>query len=89
MELLVLGAFHCSGCEFTFDDLEEATDINCETHHNFFHQFLDEYIAAHKTAEEAATHMNELFKSGFNGCVWSTDATHILIEKCPIPLMAK
>jgi hypothetical protein len=36
LELLVLGAFHYLGHGFTFDDLDEATAISCETHHNFF-----------------------------------------------------
>jgi hypothetical protein len=90
LELLVLGAFRYLGRGFTFDDLEEATSISCETHHNFFHQFLDvgsiilypRYVVAPKTAEEAATHMHEFSKAGFNGCVGSTDATHFVIEKC-------
>jgi hypothetical protein len=89
LELLVLGAFRYLGHGFTFDDLEEATAISCETHCNFFHQFLDvgstilypRYVVAPKTAEDAATHMHEFLKAGFNGCVGSTDATHIVIEK--------
>lgn len=35
-----------------------------------------------RTSAECATHMNEFTKAGFNGCIGSTDATHIIIEKC-------
>ena len=35
------------------------------------------------TAEEAKTHMHEMEMAGFPGCVSSTDATHITMDRCP------
>ena len=85
-----MGAFHYLGRGWTFDDLEESTAISAETHRIFFHQFIHignttlypRYVTAPQGAEEATTHMNEFQMAGFNGCVGSSDATHIVLEKC-------
>ncbi len=90
MELLLLGSLRYLGRGWTFDDLEEATAISFEVHHNFFHQFIHvgssilypTFVVVPQAAEEAQTHMVEFSKAGCHGCVGSSDATHIAVEKC-------
>jgi hypothetical protein len=73
-----------------FDDLEESTLISAEVHHNFLHQFLDIgsnvlypiYVSIPLTQEELENHTREFALAGFHGCIGSTDATHVAIEKC-------
>jgi len=40
IELLLLGSLRYLGRGWTFDDLEESTGINEETHRQFFHVFI-------------------------------------------------
>jgi len=90
LEILILGAFCYLDRGWTFDDLEVSTAISVKTHKIFFHQFIligstilyPQYVIAPQGAEEATTHMNEFQMAGFNGCVGSSDATHIILEKC-------
>jgi hypothetical protein len=90
LELLLLGAFRFIGRGWTFDDLEESTLVSAEVHRNFLHKFLDMgsnilypmYVSISLTSEELERHTNEFALAGFNGCIGSTDATHIAIEKC-------
>jgi len=61
-----------------------------EVHRSFFHQFIHigstilypRYVEPPLTSQDAATHISEFEKVGFSGCCGSTDATHIVIEKC-------
>ncbi len=39
-ELLILGALRYIGRGWTFDDLEESTNISLSTHRQFFHTFI-------------------------------------------------
>jgi hypothetical protein len=72
------------------DDIEEATAISEETHRQFLHVFIDygstvlfaRYVITPTTAEEAAPHMNEMNQAGYRGCCGSSDATHVMMEKC-------
>jgi hypothetical protein len=90
LELMLLGALRYLGRGWTFDDLEENTGIDEETHRQFFHCFIDvgstflyqKYVVMPTNPEQAANHMYEMNIAGFPGCIGSTDATHILIEKC-------
>jgi hypothetical protein len=89
LELLILGSFQYLGRGWTFDDLEEATAISGEVHRSFFHQFISigrtvlypRYVRAPVSADDCATHMVEFSLAGFNGCVGSSDATHISLKK--------
>ena len=89
IELLVLGALRYLGRGWTFYDLEESTAVSLEVHRCFFHVFIDygstvlfeRYVSAPKTFAEAKHHMHEFTAAGFNGCVASTDCTHITSEK--------
>ena len=56
----------------------------------FTHQFInvgstilfDRYVRTPSNPQEAAAHTVEFEMAGFPGCVGSSDATHITIEKC-------
>jgi hypothetical protein len=86
---MVLGALRYLGRGLTFDDIEECTSISEETHRQFFHLFItygsdvlfDEYIVAPMNASQAEKHMAEFTIAGFNGCVGSSDATHVMCER--------
>jgi hypothetical protein len=90
LSLMILGALRYLGRGWTFDDIEESTGIGEETHRQFFHIFIafgkevlfPKYVVSPSTAEQAAGHMAEMELAGFAGCVGSTDATHIMIERC-------
>ena len=90
LELMILGALRYTGRGWTFDDLEEATGISEETHRRFYHQFIivgstilfKKYVVQPTNNEEAQQHMHEMEQAGLHGAVGSTDATHVVIEKC-------
>jgi hypothetical protein len=81
-----LGAFCYLGRGWSFNDLEESTAISAETYRIFLHHIgnttlYPQYVTAPQGAEEATTHMNGIQMAGFNGCVGSSDGTHIVLEK--------
>ena len=90
LELLILGAFRYLGRGFTFDDLEEATAISEEVHHCFFHKFIEvgstilynRYVNTPANIEMVKEHMVEFELAGMPGAFGSTDATHIVHERC-------
>lgn len=90
IELMVLGALRYLGRGWTFDDIEEETAVHEETHRQFFHVFIrwgsselyDSFVKAPSTSEAAYSYMSEMESTGFHGCVGSTDATHICMERC-------
>lgn len=90
LELLVLGSLRYLGRGWTFDDLEEATGISEESHRKFFHKFIracrihfyPKYVIEPSSKEEIEDAMAEFSEAGFNGCIGSADATHIIMEKC-------
>jgi hypothetical protein len=90
LEILVLGALRYLGRGWTFDDLEEASGISEESHRLFLHAFVaaakehlfPKWVKPPKTNEEVKDCMAEFEEAGFNGCIGSTDATHVVIEKC-------
>jgi hypothetical protein len=90
LELLILGGLRYLGRGWTFDDLKESTMISAEVHQNYFHQFISVgseilyplYVSVPQTQEDINDHMHEFNLAGFSGCIGSTDATHVAIEKC-------
>lgn len=90
LELLILGSLRYLGRGWTFDDLEESTGISAEVHRVFFHKFIevgatilfDQYVKFPKTKEEIQDACHEFSMAGFDGCVGSADATHVVLEKC-------
>jgi hypothetical protein len=94
LELLVLGALRYLGRGWTFDDLEESTSISEETHRQFMHVFIhwastvlyERFVSCPMTAEDAVQQMLEYAAAGCHGCLASSDATHIGMEKCSFRL---
>ena len=87
---MILGALRYLGRGWTFDDIEEATEINEETHRQFFQIYIafvstelyGRFMIVPTSGEEAATHLKEMETVGFHVCVGSTDATHVGMERC-------
>ena len=90
VELLVLGSLQYLGRGWTFDDVKENTAISKEVHRTFFHRFIefgstvlyDKYVLTPVFVNKAKTHLREFKEAGFPGCVGSSDATHITMDRC-------
>ncbi|CAB9517408.1 Plant transposon protein [Seminavis robusta] len=90
IELMVLGALRYLGRGLTFDDLEEYTAINEETHRQFFHAFIDYgskvlfplYVTMPTTAQEYLSHQREFNIGCLPGAGFSTDATNVIMWRC-------
>jgi hypothetical protein len=89
IELMVLGSLRYLGRGWTFDDIEEATAIDEETHRQFFHIFIKfgaEYLynlwVQAPTSADVHDHLHEMTLAGMPGCPGSTDATHIVWHRC-------
>ena len=90
IELLLLGTLRYLGRGWTLDDVEEATTISQETHRRFLHVYIywgstvfyDKYVSMPATSEEIAASSVEFFIAGLAGCIGSSDATHIGMNRC-------
>ena len=90
MSLLILGTLRYLGQGWTFKCVEENTGISAEVHRNFFHVFIDNwstnhfkiYVVMPQTSDQAHIHRAEFDAAGCAGCVCSTDATHVPVDKC-------
>ena len=90
LELLVLCVLCYLGCGFTVDDLYEETTISEETIRKFIHRFIlygsttlyHCYVVKPSTSEDLADYNLEFKMAGLPGCIGSTDATHIVMERC-------
>ncbi|KAI2508462.1 Plant transposon protein [Fragilaria crotonensis] len=89
IELLLLGSLRYLGRGWTFDDMKDVTYISRDVHRKFFHQFMKfgakvlypMYVSTPRTVEELRECEREYSIAGFPGCIGSTDATHIPLEK--------
>ena len=89
--LLLLTALRYLGRGWTFDDLQENTGIGIETIWTFFLRFIEfgsttlynKYVVSPTTTSELRDCETEFKMAGFPGCIGSTDATHIVTERCP------
>jgi len=88
--LLLLGSLRYLGRGLTFDDLEEYTAIDEETHRQFFHVFIKfgesvlfpRYVVMPRTAIDFHTHRAEFTQGGLWGCGYSSDATNVVMWRC-------
>jgi len=88
--LLLLGSLRYLGRGLTFDDLEEYTAINEETHRQFFHRFVEHgqtvlfplHVRPPRNAAEYETHRAEFTRGGLWGAGFSTDATNVIMWRC-------
>ena len=89
-----MSALRWLGRGWTMDDLHESTQINVETIRQFLHIFIkwgssalyDKYVCHPMSNEELQDCETEFHQAGLPGCVGSTDATHIVVERCPYKL---
>ena len=86
----MLGSLQYLGRGFTFDDIEENTAISKKKHRTFFRRFVEfgstvlyeKYVLTPDNVNEAKTNMREFKEAGFPGCVGSSDATHLTMDRC-------
>ena len=91
IRLLLLGTLRYLGRAHTFDDAFESTYISAEVHRQFFISFLEygstvlyeKYVLTPlKTMD--VSRIEKLFRiAGFNGCMGSSDGTHVGLLSCP------
>ena len=89
IELLLLGSLRYLGRGITFDDIEEATFISRHVHRDFMHRFVSfgakvmfaKYVRMPTSLEEIRECEHAYRMAGFPGCIGSTDATHIPLDK--------
>ncbi len=81
---------HYLGRGWTFDDINEQTAISKEFYHTFLRAFINfgstslysRFVLTPLYLPEARSNMWEYAVTGFQGCVGSTDCTHITTERC-------
>ena len=89
LELLLLGSLRYLGRGWTFDDIEEGTKVSREVHRCFFHAFTTfgarflypRFVHMPHTSADLRSCESEYAMAGFPGCIGSTDATHIQLDK--------
>ena len=94
IKLLLLGSLIYLGKGWMFDDMRAVTYISRDVHRKFFHQFVSfgatvlypTYVSVPQTVEELQDCGNEYNIAGFLGCIGSTDAAHIPLEKVCVSL---
>jgi hypothetical protein len=89
--LLLLGTLRYLGRGLTFDDLEEYAYIFSEVHRHFFIAFLEygnsilynKYVVTPASELDASEYQKLFAIAGFDGCIGSSDATHVGLLSCP------
>ena len=91
LSLLLLGALKYLGRSWTFDCLEEANGLSSETNRVFFNKFIEygdnklykRYVLGPASKINLLTHGEIYATAGFNGCLGSTDGSHVAMLNCP------
>ena len=91
IRLLLLGTLRYLGRALTFDDIEEYSFISAEVHRNFFQSFLEygnnvlykKYVIDPGSKDDVSIFEKIFALAGFNGCIGSTDGTHVGMLQCP------
>ena len=90
LEILILGVLQYLRQGWTFDDLWVNTRVHGKTHRQFFHEFIDfgsnilyaRYVDQPMREASNDNQGYEMNLAGFQGAIASSDATHIVMEKC-------
>ena len=90
MELLVLCVLRYLGRAWTICDLQESVIINKETIRLFINKFIEfgsttlfeQFVMKPGNKNELDDCNNEFRLAGLPGCIGSTDATHVVTERC-------
>ena len=91
VRLLLLGSLRYLGRAHTFDDASESTYISVEVHRQFFKVFIEygstvlyEKYVLNSLDGIDTSQIEKIFRlAGFNGCMGSSDGTHIGMLCCP------
>ena len=91
VRLLLLGSLRYLGRAHTFDDACESTYISVEVHRQFFKVFIEygstvlyEKYVLNSLDGIDTSQIEKIFRlAGFNGCMGSSDGTHIGMLCCP------
>ena len=91
MRLLLMGTLRYIGRGLTFDDIEEFSFISGEVHRNFFAAFIEygstylynKYVVNPASDTDVSAFEKVFSLAGFNGCIGSTDGTHVGLLSCP------
>ena len=90
MKLLLLGSLRYIGRGWTFDDVHEANGISREVNRIFFEAFIEygstclykKHVLDLANSISISEHEKLFRQAGFNGCIGSTDATHVSMLNC-------
>ena len=91
IKLLILGCLRYMGRAWTLDDVYEANGISINTNRDFMLCFIEygSTVLYRKwvldpTLNRDVSEQERIFQqAGFDGCIGSSDATHIPMLKCP------
>ena len=91
LKLILLGALRYTGRAWTYDDIAEANGISMDTNREFMNHFLDfgsrvlyqKWVLEPNWTRKVSDQEKMFAMAGFNGCIGSSDATHIPMLKCP------
>ena len=91
IKLLLLGALRYMGRAWTLDDISEANGISVDTNRVFLLSFIEygstvlyqKWVINHSSFNSVHEQEYIFGQAGFNGCIGSSDATHIPMLKCP------
>ena len=91
LRLLLMGTLRYIGRGLTFDDIEEFSFISGEVHRKFFCTFIEygntylynKYVVNPASDVDVSIFEKVFALAGFNGCIGSTDGTHVGMLQCP------
>ena len=91
LKLMLLRALRYIGRACTYDDIAEANGISLDTNREFMNLFLDlgskvlyqKWVLEPNWTRKVSDQEKMFALAGFNGCIGSSDATHIPMLKCP------
>ena len=92
IKLLLLGSLRYIGRAWTIDDIEEANGISSETNRQFLNCFIEygstflyrKWVLDPAINQDICEQERLFRQAGFNGCIGSSDATHVGMLSCAI-----
>ena len=90
IKLLLLGSLRYLGRSWTFDDIHEANGISREVNRTFFKTFIEygstclykKHVIDVANSISVSEHERLFRLAGFNGCIGSSDGSHVSMLNC-------